>query len=299
MYCFIVNPVAGHGRCLRLMELLTQKLLHQNVEYEVVYTDKAGHAQALAGEAAHRGCSAVVVVGGDGTVKEAAAGLVEAGGSVPLGIIPGGTGNDYRRVLGIPLDCLEALDVILQGTRRTVDAATFNGKLFLNIGSAGFDAAVVRTTSRLKWLGALSYYAAVFLTLVGYRARRVRLWVDDVLVQERDMLLMAAGNGCYYGGGMKALPQSQPDDGILEVCVADGVPPWKIAALFPQFTVGGHGRFSFVHFHRCTSVRVESLKGTFAVQTDGEVYEDVTDALFRVLPRALQVLAPSAANTPM
>lgn len=292
MYCFIVNPVAGHGRCLKLMQELTKSLLHKNIEYEVVYTDAAGHAQTLAREAVKKGCGAVVVVGGDGTVKEAAAGIVDAGGGVPLGIIPGGTGNDYRRTLGIPLDCVEALDVVLRGKARTVDAATFNGRLFLNIGSAGFDAAVVQATGRLKWLGRLSYSVAVFMTLLGYRPRRMRLFVDDVLVQEREMLLMAAGNGCFYGGGMKALPQSQPDDGKLDVCVADGVPPWKIAALFPQFTVGGHGKFSFVHFHRCVQVRVESLNGGFPVQTDGELYANVTSAQFCVLPQALRVLAP-------
>ncbi len=292
MYCFIVNPVAGHGRCLKLMEELTKTLLHKNIEYEVVYTDAAGHAQTLARQAVEKGCGAVVVVGGDGTIKEAAAGIVDTGGAVPLGIIPGGTGNDYRRSMNIPLDCLAALDIVLGGNTRPVDAATFNGNLFLNIGSAGFDAAVVAATSRLKWMGRLSYYAAVFLTLVGYRPRRVRLWLDGEAQPERDILLLAAGNGRFYGGGMKALPQSEFDDGLLDVCAVDGIPPWKIAALFPQFPTGGHGKFPFVRFHRCTQVRVESLNGPFSVQTDGEVYSGVTEANFCVVPSALRVLAP-------
>ncbi len=292
MYCFIVNPVAGHGRCLKLMEELTKKLLHKNIEYEVVYTDAAGHAQTLARQAVEKGCSTVVVVGGDGTIKEAAAGIVDSGGSVPLGIIPGGTGNDYRRTMDIPLDCLAALDIVLGGKTRLVDAATFNGKLFLNIGSAGFDAAVVVATSQLKWMGRLSYYAAVFLTLLGYRPRRMRLWLDGEAQPERDILLLAAGNGRFYGGGMKALPQSEFDDGLLDVCAVDGIPPWKIAALFPQFPTGGHGKYPFVHFRRCAQVRVVSLNGPFSVQTDGEVYSGVTEANFCVVPSALRVLAP-------
>jgi diacylglycerol kinase family enzyme len=80
MYCFIVNPIAGHGKCLKIMTTLTEILLHRNIEYEVVYTDAVGHAETLARQAVGRGCGTVVVVGGDGTVKEAAAGIVAAGG---------------------------------------------------------------------------------------------------------------------------------------------------------------------------------------------------------------------------
>ena len=292
MYCFIVNPVAGHGKCLKLMNMLTEVLLSRNIEYEVVYSDAAGHAKTLAFQAVGRGCDTVVVVGGDGTLKEAAAGIVEAGGKAVLGIIPGGTGNDYRRSMNIPIECIDALEIVLKGHSRSVDAALFNGELFLNIGSAGFDASVVETTKKMKWMGAMSYYAAVFMTLMQYRSQKVRLWIDDVL-QEKEFLLMAVGNGTYYGGGMKAMPEAVPDDGKMDVFTVDNIPRYKIAMLFPQFPTGGHVKFPFVKFYRCEQMRIETLGEPFSVQTDGEVYSGIRTAQFSILPGALRVLVPS------
>jgi diacylglycerol kinase family enzyme len=193
--------------------------------------------------------------------------------------------------MNIPIDCADALEIVLKGHSRAVDAGLFNGKLFLNIGGMGFDAAVVEATQKMKWLGSLSYYAAVFRTLIWYRARRVRLWIDDVM-QEQEFLMTAVGNGRFYGGGMKVLPESDPSDGKLDVCTVDSIPPLKIAALFPQFPTGGHVKFPFVKFYRCAQVRIESLNGAFSVQTDGEVYSGITAAHFSILPAALRVLVP-------
>ena len=293
MHYFIVNPVAGNGRCPGIMKSLTGALKARGMEYDVAFTQSPGHAEELAEAASRSGCAAVVAVGGDGTVMEAAAGLLKAGGTVPLGIIPGGTGNDYRRSFGIPQDAAGALGIVLDGVPRETDAGLFNGKPFFNIGSVGFDVTVVEESGRMKKaLGALSYYAAVFKTLANYKCRKMRLWINGVL-QEKEILISAIGNGLFYGGGMKVLPKAEPGDGSFDVCVVDKIPRFKIAMLFPQFTTGSHGKFPFVKFYRCEKVVIDSMGAPFSVQTDGEVFTGITSAEFKILPGALKVLAPA------
>jgi diacylglycerol kinase (ATP) len=293
MHYFIVNPVAGNGRCPGIMQGLSERLKTRDIEYEVAFTKAPGHAEELASEAAKGGCEAVVAVGGDGTVMEAAAGLLKSGGAAALGIIPGGTGNDYRRSFDIPMDAAGALEVVLGGERRCADAGLFNGKPFFNIGSVGFDVAVVEESGRMKKaLGALSYYVAVFKTLAGYKCRKMRLWINGVL-QEKEILISAIGNGLFYGGGMKVLPKAETGDGSFDVCVVDKIPRLKIAMLFPQFTTGSHGKFPFVKFYRCEKVVIDSMGEPFSVQTDGEVFSGITSAEFSILPGALKVLAPA------
>ncbi len=292
MYYFIVNPVAGHGRCPKIMSSLSKILLSKNIEHEIVVTSNAGHAEQLAAAAASAGYRAIVAVGGDGTVMETAAGLLKSGGSAALGIIPGGTGNDYRRSLGIPMDAEGALSIILEGEMKQVDAGLFNGKPFFNIGSIGFDVSVVEERHRIRSLGSAAYYLAVFTTLARYRCKKMRLWVDNVL-QEKELLLTAIGNGLFYGGGMKVLPKAEPGDGSLDVCVIDCIPRFKIATLFPKFPSGGHTKYPFVNFYRAKKVVIDSNGEPFAVQTDGELHTAVTSAEFMILPGALRVMAPA------
>jgi YegS/Rv2252/BmrU family lipid kinase len=294
MYYFIVNPVAGNGRCPGIMKTLAGKLDSRSVEYDIAYTEGPGHAEELAVGASEKGFEAVVAVGGDGTVMETAAGILRSGGRPALGIIPGGTGNDYRRSFGIPQDAADALGVVLDGRPMPADAGLFNGKPFFNIGSVGFDVTVVEECGRLKkvW-GALAYHAAVFKTLAGYKCKKMRLWINGVL-QEKEILISAIGNGLFYGNGMKVLPKAEPGDGSFDMCVVDKIPRFKIAMLFPQFTTGGHVKFPFVKFYRCEKVVIESTGEPFSVQTDGEVWPGVTSAEFSILPGALKVLAPIA-----
>lgn len=293
MYYFIVNPVSGNGRCAGIMKSLSGKLDSRKVEYEIAYTEAPGHAEELAAAAAERGAGAVVAVGGDGTVMEVAAGLLKSGGKAALGVIPGGTGNDYRRSFGIPMDAAGALDVVLDGKPTPADAALCNGKPFFNIGSVGFDVKVVEESLKMRALGALSYYAAVFKTLLFYKCGKMRLWIDGEQ-QEKDILISVIGNGLFYGGGMKVLPNADPGDGKFDVCVIDEIPRLKIAMLFPQFPSGGHVKFPFVHFYRCEKVVIDSMGEPFSVQADGEVWPGVTSAEFSILPGALMVLAPAA-----
>lgn len=293
MYYFIVNPVAGGGRCPEIMAALSAVLHSRRIAHEVVVTESAGHATALAEAASKAGYPHVVAVGGDGTVLETAAGLLKAANGSLLGIIPGGTGNDYRRSFDIPMDARGALDIVLSGSSRLVDAGLFNGRPFFNIGSVGFDVAVVETAAGMKKLGALSYYASVFKTLVSYRCRRMKLWFDGML-QEKEILLSAVGIGLFYGGGMKVLPHSETGDGRFDVCVVDSISRLRIAMLFPNFPTGAHEKFPFVRFHRCEKVVIESTGEPFSVQTDGELYREIVTAEFNILPGVLKVLSPAS-----
>ncbi len=293
MIAFIVNSVADRGRCPRVMDELTAVLSARGVAFTATHTQAPGHAAALAREAALAGAETVVAVGGDGTVREVAEGLRASGLPTPMGIVPAGTGNDYRRCLAIPDDHLAALDIVLAGHTRAVDVGKVNDTLFVNIASVGFDVAVVEGAHSLR-LGPLSYYASVFRTLLRFRGVEARVTADEN-AQSLRMLLCAVGVGTHYGGGMKVLPHSVPDDGLFDYCLVDSIPRTKIATLFPKFPSGGHTAYPFVHMGRCGTLTVERDE-PFTVQADGDLLPNVTSARFTLLPAALRVLAPAEAT---
>ena len=289
MIFFIVNSVARGGRGLLVMEDVAAQLRARGIPFGVRLTEYAGHATELAREAALSGAERVVALGGDGTVREVAAGILESGKRAALGIIPCGTGNDYRRTLNIPDSPMAALELVLACGTRMVDAAQVNGFTYCNIASVGFDTSVVEAARSIR-LGPLSYYAAVLRTLLWYRGMNVNITVDGA-EHRQAMLLCAVGVGQRYGGGMKVLPDALPGDGALDYCLIDSIPRPKIAALFPQFPTGGHRKFPFVHLGRCQSLTV-ACDRPFSVQADGEILTGLTEARFTLLPSALAVIAP-------
>lgn len=141
MRMLIVNPIAGCGYALKVMEQVQSVLTARNLPFRVMRTEYPGYAAKLAREAVEMGCEAVYVIGGDGTFSEAARGL--AGSGIPIGLIPAGTGNDFVKTLGTPKEPMAALDFILSHEPRPCDAIDLNGQLFLNVAGAGFDVTVL------------------------------------------------------------------------------------------------------------------------------------------------------------
>lgn len=141
MRMLIVNPIAGCGYALKVMEQVQSVLNARNLPFRVMRTEYPGYAAKLAREAVEMGCEAVYVIGGDGTFSEAARGL--AGSGIPIGLIPAGTGNDFVKTLGTPKEPMAALDFILSHEPRPCDAIDLNGQMFLNVAGAGFDVTVL------------------------------------------------------------------------------------------------------------------------------------------------------------
>ncbi|HWS30972.1 MAG TPA: diacylglycerol kinase family protein [Clostridia bacterium] len=268
---FIVNILAGGGRCETCFKQVEAELAARNIPYECAVTQYRRHAVELAKAAYESGERTIVAVGGDGTVNEVAS--VLAGTEAVMGVMPFGTGNDLARVLNFPTEPKAALEAILLGNVRRMDAADANGHFFINVAGFGFDVDVLVCTEKHKrrYRGMLPYLLGILDALVHLKALPVRIHLEDGSVKEMDALLIAVGNGAYFGGGMKVAPEADPFDGAFDVCVVHKVSRLKFIKLLPRFIKGTHIGLSVIEYFRASELYVEGPQYS-VIDVDGELY---------------------------
>lgn len=296
MIRFVVNRYSGNGRGLRIWRQVERELGSQRIPYDVRFTERSGHAKELAVQlAALPETTAIVAVGGDGTVHEVANGIL--GSETAIGCIPAGSGDDFARGLGIPLQWRQALDQVLNGTRSAIDVASINERMFVISSGIGFDGEVARTTNR-SWykrvlnrlrIGGLSYVVTVLRLLATYRPCDVRIELDGRSLAFRDVWLIAIANMPYYGGGMKICPDARHDDGILNICLVEGISRFDLLKFFPRVFQGTHITHPSVRLLSGRRIRIEGTQ-PMTIHTDGE-FGGETPAIIEVLPKRLHVLA--------
>ena len=237
----------------------------------------------------HQTADIIVVCGGDGSISSAAPAVIESG--LPLGIIPAGTANDLARTLSIPLDFAAAADVIVEGHSRRIDVGTVNGHAFFNVASIGISSELAQKLDPAikKRFGRLGYaVAALRVILAAQRFRaRIREKGESRTVSTYQV---AIGNGRLYGGGNVVEENAAIDDGTLDLYSLEVKNLWKLALMLRAFRSGTHGAWKEVRTAKCVEFDIETRR-PMPVNTDGEIVT-ATPAHFRVLPRAISVLAP-------
>lgn len=231
-------------------------------------TWEAGDATRFAQEAVRDGASAVVAIGGDGTVNEVVNGLVGTG--VPLGVIPVGTANDFARQAGIPSDPDHAMDIILRQPARAMDLGEVNGRVFLNVstGGVGAETTAETTAASKERLGSFAYALTGMKKLGGLRPRRG--WFSGPDFEYRgEWLLFAVGNGRSTGGGTAITPHASVTDGLLDVCIVEAVPRAEFARLTLLVRRGEHLGHPAVRYAQLPELTVESSR-SISVNVDGE-----------------------------
>lgn len=277
MYYFIVNKTAGNGKGLRVWEATEKLLKGRKVVYKVSFTEYKGHAGKLM-EQIDDGLTAIIVVGGDGTIHEVVNRLVSK--EVALGVVPAGSGNDLARSLGVPFDAKGALDRILAGEIRSIDIPKVGEEYFISIAGLGFDGKVAEVTNKSKskrflnkiGLGGLSYIINIFQVLFTYKSSKVSLIVDGKIREYEDVWLMAIANLPYYGGGIMICPDAKGDDGLFDVCVVSGIGRWELLFVFPLAFKGKHVFHRHVTMLRGSSISVIPDK-PLIMQCDGEIVQ--------------------------
>jgi len=232
----------------------------------------------------------VVVGGGDGSVSSAALAVMESG--VPMGIIPLGTANDLARTLDIPMDLLEAADVIVGGSTRPVDVGTVNGHAFFNVASIGLSSDLAQGLDPVlkKRFGRLGYALAAIKVLAKAGHFKARILEKGTAITV-DTYQIAVGNGVHYGGGNVVQEHAEIDDGHLDLYSLEMKNLWKLALMLRSFRAGTHGAWKEVRTAKCVEFDIET-EVPMPVNADGEIVTS-TPAHFKVHPSAISVFAPA------
>jgi YegS/Rv2252/BmrU family lipid kinase len=245
-------------------------------------------------------------VGGDGTVHEVARGLIAQGGTVPMGVIPMGTGNDFVKTIGMPGSPAAAVAALRQAQPQAVDHGWVRWEdrgvsyeqAFVNAVGIGFDARVAHEAQAFKRLpGVTAYLAAVFRTLRHWTSPPARVTVetaadDDVCFYDGPLLLATVGNGVSSGGTFYLTPDASIQDGVLDACVVAHASPWRIVQVLPRALRGRHTDEPEVHMAPVRRLRLHA-EAPLPLHADGEVLSTGTHTLdVRVAPGRLRVLVP-------
>jgi YegS/Rv2252/BmrU family lipid kinase len=285
-YVLIVNPSSGGGRANKVLADAQRELGGRGLEHRVVLTTSLEHGVTEAAAAAQAG-DVPVVISGDGLIGAIGGSLVDTG--TAMGVIPGGRGNDFARVTGIPTDTAAAVSVLAAGEERLVDVGEANGKRFLCIASTGFDSDANRIANESRFRGNLVYAWAGVLALKRWKHANFTVTIDG---ESREFLGMAVivANGAAYGGGMLMAPDAKLDDGQFDVLTEADVTKWEAISNMPKVFKGTHIDEEKVKVARGSEVEI-SADREFAVYADGEHITDLP-AKLSVLPSALRLIAP-------
>lgn len=286
-YAFIVNPAAGTGFSLTVMQQLEETLREGNVEYRIFRTEKPGHATQIAAElASEEDIAAVVSVGGDGTAGEVAAGLKDTGKT--MGIIPAGTGNDFIKSAGIPMEPSEALKLILGGKARPIDTGTVNDRFFLNVCGTGFDVTVLdyAESEKEKHRGLTPYFLGLLKAIFHYKSVELAVTADGVR-QEGKYLICSIANGRFIGGGIPICPAADIRDGLLDLVLIRGIRRWQIPFHLPGLMLSRALKFRVTKHSRVKQVLIEG--NDLRINIDGDIVS-LSGADFRICPASLKLI---------
>ena len=296
-HLFIINPVAGgkKGRFAETEQEIRSFVSELEDPYEIYVTTAPMDACRKVAEEADR-CDRlrVYACGGDGTLNECANG---AAGRENTAIThyPSGTGNDFIRMFGkADMELFKDLRMLANGDVRQLDIIDCNGRYGINICSVGIDARVANDVHKYSKIpvigGATGYVISLVANVVRGVKQRMRITVD-IETLEKDVTLVCACNGRYYGGGFNPVPDAIPDDGILEYLVVDGVSRLKVAQIVGKYAKGQFRELEDVISHiRGGRMEIESER-EFVVNIDGEIIK-ASKICLDLVPKGINFIFP-------
>ena len=318
----IINRTAAKAR--QAWPTIHAKLTDAGIDYDLYETTAKGDATTRTRKALKSGIETIVVVGGDGTLSEAAEGFFEFNRPVnilpsqinpeaTLAILPAGTGDDFARGLrGQRAPLHEWIEIFID---YAVSRNELNVKVIdvlyglcnafrkpficLNASTMGIGGETARRVLEQGNLmrnlsGEVRFVAAAVGALAVWRERRVKVTLDDVVMTDSLMNLAGVANALYAGGGMMLSPAARFDDGRLDVITASQLSRAAVVRELSRIHTGGHVKNPRVKISQGTVVRIETFseEDAMPIEADGNV-RGFTPVQFSVMPRALRFVVPS------
>lgn len=290
----ILNPYANRWRAKAQAEDTAAAFRAAGVECDLVITDAPGRGTPIAEAAARDGYDAVVAAGGDGTINEVINGLIRAAGdgpTVPFGIVPLGTANDFNLMAGLPDTIAGSAGVIAAGQTRRIDAGQVNDRFFINNSAAAMEPMVTLENIKMTWLsGEIRYIVALLRALVKLKPWQMKLAWDGGGYEGPAYLLSVCNSP--RTGGFTMAPGAELDDGLLDMVFAPQVSKGAVISILLKLMRGEHVHHPAVTFQRVTAIDLTSVPGT-PLHSDGEIFAESAETVsYRVLPGKVTLLTP-------
>lgn len=313
----IINPESAGGATRDAWPKIASEMRAHFGAFHPVFTSKPQEATELAADAARKGAKLIVACGGDGTISEVANGILSAGNDAELGILPSGTGGDFRKTIGVPARPADAAKILRDGRSIQIDIGrvTFakdNGehesRYFLGVASFGMSAEVIARVKEggpewlpakaPRWLaGRVSFGLAMMQTALKMEATRVIVQLDDDPARHMTVANLCIANARYFGGGMKIAPNAKLTDGKFDVISIGDLGAARILANAPRLYLGAHLSMSEVGHALARKVSASPVDKDqrIEIDVDGEIPGHLP-ATFQILPKALRVRIPAGSQ---
>jgi YegS/Rv2252/BmrU family lipid kinase len=306
----IVNPASAGGATGRAWPSLASEARRHFGAFAVAFTERGGEATEIAERETRGGRRFVIACGGDGTISEVANGILRAGSEAELGVLPRGTGGDFRRTLDVPTRAADAARSLREGKTRVLDAGrvTFlnergeeESRFFVNVASFGMGGEVIRRVKSREGLpagaarllgGKLSFAAAALQSALTFEKPSVRVSLDGRAESQLTVANFCVANARYFGGGMKIAPNAKLDDGLFDVVAVGDVSAATILTNSYRLYLGTHLGMHEVNHARARRLSARPASGDeVKLEVDGELVGRLP-AEFEILPAALRVRCP-------
>lgn len=290
-WVFIVNPVSGNGSAKNVVVLLERMLKKHNINAEIVYTERPGHATELAQHYAEKEFNYIITVGGDGTLNEMTRPLLN-NKKITVGIVPAGTGNDFIQILGLPDRFTEVdFDIFFSKNRMGIDVGKVNNVHFLNGMGLGFDAEVAAQnydgTDKVKQGGKHKYVWHILKTLFFFR-EKIMTVVANGKSGDTQCFINTIAIGRRFAGGFFLTPQAIANDGLLDVCMIKSLSLLQRLKILLMVPKGTHISDPKIHYYQTEKLTLE-FKDKVPFHVDGELnFASHFDV--KVIPAALNII---------
>lgn len=306
----IINRSSASGSTGEAWPRVASDLRAEFGPFQTAFTKVRGDAATLAVDAARKGTKLIVACGGDGTISEVANGILDSGKDAELGILPSGTGGDFRRTLELPSNSREAARILREGRTRRIDVGRISFvdhddgeamRYFVGVASCGMSTKVIERvkaggpnwlpTNTPRWLGGrISFGASLLQTAMRTEPIRLLVRLDDAPERQLVVVNLCIANARYFGGGMKIAPEARLTDGKFDVVGVGDLGAMKIFTSAPRVYLGSHLSMPEVSHGLARKVIVKPAErdAQIDLEVDGELPGRLP-ATFQIIPAALRV----------
>lgn len=310
-WLIVVNPAASIGKCGKDWPKIQQILINEGFDFDAVLTNGCGHAIELVRDGiTEKGYKKIISIGGDGTNNEVINGIFTQNrfstNEITMGVIPVGTGNDWRRTFDIPIDYQTNITNIKKGFTflHDIGKVTYyndgNPKIryFLNAAGTGLDEMVCGKTNLLKAKGkggTVRYLLSTVNSILSFKCLHVQVEVDGTIVFDDKIMSLSIGNCKYNGGGMMMMPKAVPNDGLFDITVIKKIGLIKFASNMKNIYDGSFAKkLKEVSLFQGRQVRVVSMPShKLFLETEGETLTN-SPFDFEMLPKAINMIIPES-----